>query len=271
MAVMALVLILVALAAGGAVALVFRARLAIARGEVARLTPALADAESARDEQLGRVNELERELLTVTGDLRREADRLEGEVEHERALATERLQAVEQANAKASESFKALSADALKDSTAQFLELAKASFGEFQTAARGELDQRQKTITQMVEKVGESLVQVDGKLERLERDRREAQGALQQNLRSVVETQELLRRETGALVSALRKPDVRGRWGEMQLKRVVEMAGMTGYCDFATQPSARSDDGVLRPRRATGRSSTRCPTSSSSSCRGSTS
>ena len=232
---------------GSAVALYVWTRLAAARGEVARLTPALAAAEAARDEHLARVHGLERELLTVTGELQREVARLQGDVEHERALAAEKLQAVEQANARAAESFKALSGDALKDATGQLVELATAKFGELRTETRGELDVREKNIEQMVGKVNESLTQVATTLETLDRDRRQAQGALQEHLRAVVEGQERLRLETGSLVSALRKPDVRGRWGEMQLKRVVELAGMTAYCDFVKQPSIDGDDGRLRP------------------------
>ncbi len=90
-------------------------------------------------------------------------------------------------------------------------------------------------------------VVTEGTLDALDRDRRQAQGALQEHLRAVVEGQERLRAETGSLVSALRKPDVRGRWGEMQLRRVVELAGMTAYCDFVRQPSIDGDDGRLRP------------------------
>ena len=245
---------LIGLLIGTAAAVYFRARLVAAQRESAALAALAAEAvagrgaaQAAADQHLARVHELEREVLTVTGELQRQVDRLQADIEHEQALAAEKLQAVEQANAQAAERFKALSADALKDSTGQFLELAKATFGEFQTSTRGEFDTRQEKFAQLFEKVGESLTQVDGKLERFERDRREAQGAIQAHLRSVVETQEKLRLETGALVSALRKPEVRGQWGEMQLKRVVEMAGMTAYCDFDKQPSVTGEDGRLRP------------------------
>lgn len=99
----------------------------------------------------------------------------------------------------------------------------------------------------MFEQVGQSLSKVDTTLEQLERDRRQAQGALQQHLVSIVEGQDKLRLETGALVSAMREPHARGRWGEMQLRRVVEMTGMLAHCDFREQSSVRGDDGVMRP------------------------
>jgi DNA recombination protein RmuC len=228
---------------GATVSLWLRSRLATARRESALLRTSLADtvaerdaARSACEHRRERIHELERDVV-----------RFEGDLERERALAAEKLQAIEQANARAADLFKALSAEALRTSSDQFLELAKSSFGEFQATARGELDARERTFTQVAKNVADSLQQVDGKLERLDRDRREAQGALHQHLRSVVDTQEKLRTETQALVAALRKPDIRGRWGEMQLRRVVEMAGMTAYCDFQEQPTIRGEDGVLRP------------------------
>jgi DNA recombination protein RmuC len=99
----------------------------------------------------------------------------------------------------------------------------------------------------MVKPIAESLSKVDGKLELLERARRETQGSLNAQLRSVAETQERLHRETANLVTALRSPHTRGRWGEIQLRRVCEMAGMVDRCDFVEQSSLESDGGRLRP------------------------
>jgi len=95
--------------------------------------------------------------------------------------------------------------------------------------------------------VHDALARMDAQLQRLERDRMEARGALDEQLRALVAGQERLRGETGALVAALRQPQTRGRWGELQLRRVVELAGMTAHCDFAEQPSLASEDGLLRP------------------------
>jgi DNA recombination protein RmuC len=253
---MATLWLLTGLLAGLAGALFFRMRLRLIaeQRENATLSSSLKDTIVARDtalasgaQHLARVNELEREFVAVESELRQEMIKLESDLEHERALATEKLAAVQHANEQLSQSFKALSADALKDASAQFLELAKANFGEFQSTTRGELDGREKTFKQIVEKVSESLTQVDSKLERLDRDRRESHGAMQEHLRAVVDTQEKLRRETGGLVAALRQPQTRGRWGEMQLKRCIEMAGMLAHCDFVEQSVKQGEDGRLRP------------------------
>lgn len=232
---------------GGLIFVVCRARNAAAVMEIVDLGARLTSAVSERDQHLARVNELERELVTARGELRADIVQLEAALEHERTLAEEKLKAVQQANEELSQAFKALSSDALARNSAQFLELAKATFGELQTQARGDLDARQHAFAQLFEQVGQSLTKVDTKLESLERDRRQAQGALQQHLVSLVETQDKLRLETGALVSALRQPHARGRWGEMQLRRVVEMTGMLAHCDFREQSTVRSDDGLLRP------------------------
>jgi DNA recombination protein RmuC len=232
---------------GGLVFVVCRARQATATGEIVDLSARLTSAVAERDQHLARVHELERQLVTARGELRADIVQLEAALEHERALAEEKLKAVQHANEELSQAFKALSADALQANNAQFLELAKVTFGELHTQARGELDARQQAFAHMFEQVGQSLTKVGSTLEQLERDRREAQGALQQHLVSIVEGQDKLRLETGALVSAMRQPHARGRWGEMQLRRVVEMTGMLAHCDFVEQSTVRGGDGVLRP------------------------
>ena len=163
-----------------------------------------------------------------------EASRLEGRLESERAMAEDR--------------FKSLSADALKQNNEQFLTLAKQTLGTYQSEARGELEKREKAVPQLVAPISEQLKLVDTRLERLDRDRVQSASMLQQQLRTMVESQDRLRGETGALVAALRKPQARGRWGEMQLRNVVEMAGMVGYCDFAEQVTVRDDDRTAAPR-----------------------
>jgi DNA recombination protein RmuC len=181
-----------------------------------------------------------RPRLAEAGVLRRERDqyaneasRLEGRLESERAMAEDR--------------FRSLSADALKQNNEQFLTLAKQALGTYQSEARGELEKREKAVQQLVAPISEQLKLVDTRLERLDRDRVQSSSVLQQQLRTMVESQERLRGETGALVAALRKPQARGRWGEMQLRNVVEMSGMVGYCDFAEQVTVRDDDRTLRP------------------------
>jgi DNA recombination protein RmuC len=181
-----------------------------------------------------------RPRLVETAVLRRERDqfaseasRLEGKLESERAMAEDR--------------FRALSADALKSNNEQFLTLAKQTLGTYQSEARGELEKREKAVAQLVAPITEQLGKVDNRLEKLDRDRLQTTSKLDEQLRAMVMSQDRLRGETGALVAALRKPQARGRWGEMQLRNVVEMAGMVSYCDFAEQVTVHDADRTLRP------------------------
>jgi len=143
--------------------------------------------------------------------------------------------------------FRALSADALARNNQAFLDLAKATLAETQQAARGDLELRRQAIAEMVTPVRASLEKVDSKIQELEKTRAGAYAALHEQVRGLVDTQERLRSETGKLVTALRTPSARGRWGEIQLRRVVEMAGMLDHCDFVTQTTVGGDEGRLRP------------------------
>ena len=143
--------------------------------------------------------------------------------------------------------FKALSADALARNNQAFLELARATLAQTQEAARGDLEMRQQAIVELVAPVRSSLDKVDSQIQELEKARAGAYAALHEQVHSLVETQSQLRAETGKLVTALRTPGVRGRWGEIQLRRVVEMAGMLDHCDFVTQAAVDSEEGRLRP------------------------
>jgi DNA recombination protein RmuC len=143
--------------------------------------------------------------------------------------------------------FVVLSADALARNNQAFLDLAKASLGHAQEAARGDLEMRQQAIAQLLTPVRASLEKVDCQIQELEKARAGAYAALSQQVRTLVDTQEQLRSQTGRLVTALRTPEVRGHWGEVQLRRVVEMAGMLEQCDFVSQATVESEDGRLRP------------------------
>jgi DNA recombination protein RmuC len=143
--------------------------------------------------------------------------------------------------------FKALSADALAGNNRAFLDLARATLAQTQEAARGDLEMRQQAIVELVAPVRDSLDKVDSKIQDLEKARAGAYAALNEQVRGLAETQTQLRAETGKLVTALRTPGVRGRWGEIQLRRVVEMAGMLDHCDFITQATVASEEGRLRP------------------------
>jgi DNA recombination protein RmuC len=159
------------------------------------------------------------------------------ELEHEQARTAEKVALLEKAEADMSLRFDALAADALRKNNETFMELASVKLG-----------QKEQAVEHLVAPLKESLQKVDGKLQELEVARKGAYSSLAEQVRQLTETQKELRSETGNLVSALRdRPNVRGRWGEIQLRRVVEMAGMLEYCDFQTQQHVATDDGRLRP------------------------
>jgi DNA recombination protein RmuC len=145
------------------------------------------------------------------------------------------------------DTFQALSSQALARNNQAFLDLAQATLAQTQQAARGDLELRQQAIGEMVAPVRASLEKVDSKIQELEKARAGAYAGLQEQVRSLIETQTQLRGETGRLVTALRTPGVRGNWGEMQLRRVVEMAGMVDRCDFTAQTTLFGEEGRLRP------------------------
>ena len=173
--------------------------------------------------------------------------RLESDLAHEKKSAGEKLDLLRRASEEMRESFGALSADALRSNNASFLDLAKATLEKFQSEARSDLDSRKKAVEGLVAPIRESLDRVGGQVEVLERARREAYGALTEQVKSLAGAQKELRSETGNLVKALRAPSVRGRWGEMQLRRVVEMAGMVAHCDFVEQQTLQEGDARPRP------------------------
>lgn len=185
-------------------------------------------------------------------------ERALAEWEPERAVLNERLQnkeqqakemqaALEDARLKLTDTFKALSAEALQTNNQAFLDLAKATLEKTQETARGDLQLRQQAIADLLKPVRESLANVDNKIQDLEKSRAGAYSGLSEQVQSLLATQKDLRTETTRLASALRAPSVRGRWGEIQLKRVVEMAGMLEHCDFDSQPVTSTEDGRLRP------------------------
>ena len=194
-------------------------------------------AEGAKlDEQRAAVTELHGRTESLATALRME-----------REAAAGKLAEIERAREHLTQAFGALSAEALKSNNQAFIELAQTALAKHQETAKGELERRQQAIDELVKPMRESLEKFDAKVQEVEKARVGAYAELSQQVRSLAETQTQLRGETSNLVRALRQPQVRGRWGEMQLRRVVEMAGMLAYCDFVEQASADSDDGRLRP------------------------
>ena len=188
-----------------------------------------------------------RGLQVAETGLRERAVKLETTLQQERKQAEEKLAVLNEAQRKLSDAFKALAAEALKSNNQSFLELAKATLGKFHESAKGDLDKRQQAIDQIVKPLKESLGKVDSKIQDLEKVRAGAYQGLRELVGSLLESQKQLRVETSNLGNALRRPQVRGRWGEIQLKRVVEMAGMLDHCDFYEQQSTDTEQGRLRP------------------------
>jgi DNA recombination protein RmuC len=168
-------------------------------------------------------------------------------VVQERARADERLSTVSDAQERLSASFKALSSEALQASMAQLTEMARAQLQTAQAEAKGDLDKRQHAVEQLLAPLKDQLGRVDAQLLRLDQERRESRGRLEAQLGRLNETGERLRTETGALVTALRKPNTRGQWGQMQLRNVVELAGMVRHCDYVEQSSLPGEGSPLRP------------------------
>ncbi|MGA8503258.1 MAG: DNA recombination protein RmuC [Candidatus Sulfotelmatobacter sp.] len=177
--------------------------------------------------------------------------RLESDLASERKTSNEKIEfltkAGERAAADLQNTFKALAGDALKSNNSLFLQIAQETLKRFQTEARSDLDSRQKAVADLVAPVRDSLNKVDAQIQQMEVARGDAYGELRAQVQSLITTQKELQSQTGNLVQALRTPNVRGRWGEIQLRRVVEIAGMLSYCDFTEQESVTTETGRLRP------------------------
>ena len=212
-----------------------------------------ADLATLKERLLGKDTELQRLQSAFNSEVaehkhsRVDNAQLKAELEGERRAAQERKESFKQAAEELSEKFKALSRDALRDNSQSFLELANSRLEKFQETAKGDLELRQRAIDQLVQPLKESLEKVDGKIGDLEKTRAGAYSELREQVKALATSQSQLQAETGNLVKALRAPHVRGRWGEIQLRRVVELAGMLEYCDFIEQETLATEDSRIRP------------------------
>ena len=228
------------LAAGLAIVLI-AVVLAILRGRAFRraLDEEINQAESMMRARDGRIADLEAQARKLEIDNVRRGEQL--------ALAAERLAEVKDLRQSMTTAFGDLSRQTLENAQDQFLKIANQRFAQLREASQGDLEQRKQAIGEMVKPLGDSLKKIDEQVRTLETQREGAYRGLMQQVATLSEGQEKLRSETGNLAQALRKAPVRGRWGELQLKRVVELAGMVEHCDFDLQTFVAGESGALRP------------------------
>jgi len=183
-----------------------------------------------------RTHEVEVELATAQASLRSATD-----------VATEREQSLELALQRLKAGFDAMAGQALKGNNELFLQLARQTLGQQQEVALRNLTEREKAVESLLNPVREALQKTHEQIARIEKERAESFGALRSSIESVTLGQVSLQKETRNLVTALRRPEVRGQWGEMTLRRLAELAGMVDRCDFYEQVTVQGDTGGLRP------------------------
>lgn len=197
-----------------------------------QLSKAAADFDKLRD-QLSTEQQLR---IKAETELKDTVNRLE-----------EEKKLLDNAKEKLTQTFKALASDTLLQSNKTFLDLAKESYSKLMKETKGELNTQQEKVGNLVQPIMDTLKQFDENVKEIESSRKEAYGGLKAQIKNLIDSEQKLQSETGNLVTALRTPQVRGRWGELTLKRVVELAAMTDHCDFTEQVSVMGDEGILRP------------------------
>src|ERR1700686_343913 len=202
-------------------------------------------------QELKKQNEALKEDLRVSQKRVEEEQKLraaaEKDAESQLSNLVEQRRLLEDAQVKLREAFQSLAGEALKASRDQFIELAKAKFDSLQKEAEGDLEQRKIAIQSMVDPLETALKDLRSEVARVESARQEAYGSLRSEVQLLATTSKELGEETGSLVNSLKQPQVKGKWGELTLRRVVELAGMSPHCDFQKQQSIESEEGRLRP------------------------
>ncbi len=221
-----------------------------AQAECAGLRAQMAEKDrafAARQTDLEVTQKRLEEVSQANSSAQSEAAGLRAQLLEKDRAHVEKLKELNDAQSRLTESFKALASDALHANNKQFLELAKATLETAQKAAAGELDKRATAVETLVKPIRESLEKVDKHIGEMEKERVSAYSGLTEQVKLLGVAQSQLQTETAQLVRALRAPQTRGRWGEITLRRVVEMAGMSEHCDFSEQVSVESEGGRLRP------------------------
>jgi len=159
----------------------------------------------------------------------------------------EQRELLEQAQEKLTTTFQALSGESLKSNSRAFLELAKESLAVVLSEAKGEMGKKEEAIKNVVKPLEDVLKRYENQINELEKARISAYANLESQIKSLISSEQQLQKETGSLVTALKRPEVRGRWGEITLKRVVELSGMSEHCDYTEQVSVDTEEGRIRP------------------------
>ena len=224
--------------------LFLRTRIAISAERIANLEKRLAESQSESQKLAATLAEKNAALFATSSEL--SASR--AELAAERQAAMEKLALVQQSEQRLAESFDLLAAKALKENASEFLKLARNQFEQEQKMASGDLGMKKQAIEALLETAGSSLKALDEQIRSSDVERKQAEAALGQQITSLVDLQHRLSDETRRLSRALERPTVRGNWGEVQLRRVVEFAGMIEHCHFESQKTFSDDDGNrLRP------------------------
>jgi DNA recombination protein RmuC len=187
------------------------------------------------------------EQARLRGELERDQALHQSEIDRERAVHHERLRAYQDAESKLRDAFTALSTEALKNNNEQFLSLAQTRLEQARTEASNDIDTRKKAIEDLIAPMAKTLEHMDREIKESERQRIETGTRLIEKIAALDSMGQDLRGQTQRLVDALKRPGVRGRWGELQLKRVVELAGMLEHCHFTEQETIASENGRIRP------------------------
>jgi DNA recombination protein RmuC len=226
--------------AGASLALLFSS---MKKRSSVELITRLKMAEDAAVISARKIEEQARAIMTLEKEkalAEKEAGDASRNMEEQKRLLSE-------AEGKMANIFKALAGDTLKSNNQAFLDLAKENLQSLVNEARGDMGRKEDAIKNLIKPLEETLKRYETQVKEMESARAGAFGGLEQQLRSLVETQDTLKKETGNLVTALRRPEVRGRWGEITLKRAAELAGMTEYCDYTQQVSVETAEGRMRP------------------------
>lgn len=197
--------------------------------------------------ELDRQTQDARALRVTLEEARVDNSRLLAELTKEQEAHQGKLKAYQEAEARLTAAFEGLASNALHTNNQRFIELARRTTEELQKKAGDDFEQRQKAIASLVQPIEQTLGALDDKVQKAEAERIAAAASLLTRLEAVDASTRQVSREAGNLVNALKKSGVRGRWGELQLRRVVELAGLVDHCDFDEQPSLQGQDGRLRP------------------------